>query len=145
MQQILITIMIIYSLIITNVKISLLMLYRRIFVIDEFHKIFLIIAMLYILWCFMTVIISIFQCFFIFAAFEMNSKIINQCINVQNFYWDIAKANFILNFIILSMFLYMIFELQLFKRQKIYLRVIFFFEELYVFSWSMNTLLLILI
>ena len=143
--QILMATMITYSLTITSVKISLLMLYRRIFVIDEFRKTFLIVNVLCILWCFIIVIINIFQCFSISVAFETDLKFISQCINVQNFYWGIAEANFILDFIILSMFLYMISGLQLFKRQKVYLRVIFLFEKLYVFSWSLNTLTLILI
>ena len=126
------TIMVTYSLIITSVKISLLMLYRRIFVTDRFRKASLVVDVICILWCLMTVIVDIVQCSPISAAFESHSIIISQCINVQNFYWGIAGANLTLNFIILSMLLYMVSGLQLPKRQKIYLGAIFLLGELYV-------------
>ena len=126
--------MVTYSLTITSVKISLLMLYRRIFVTDGFRKTSLVVGVLCILWCFMAVIIDIFQCSPISAAFEPLPMTASQCINVQNFYWGIAGANLTLDFIILSMPLYMVSGLQLPKRQKVYLGAIFLLGGLYVLS-----------
>ena len=117
--------MVTYSVTITSVKLSLLMLYRRMFPTDGFRKISLVVGVICLIWCFMAVIIDIFQCSPISSAFDSELMATNQCINVQNFYWGITGANLVLDMVILAMPLYMVSGLHLPPRDKLCLCGIF--------------------
>ena len=117
--------MVTYSLTITSVKISLLLLYCRIFPTCGFRKVALIVGVLCFAWCFMAVIIDVFQCSPMSSAFEPALMITSQCIDIQSFYWGITGANLALDIILLVMPLYMVLGLQLPTRQKLFLGGIF--------------------
>ena len=114
-----------YSITITTVKLSILLLYRRIFVSQRFKRTTIYVGLICLAWFFIAVFIDLFQCHPFKAAFNVEVIFTDQCIDLQAFYWGITAANVTLDVILLYLPLHMVWSLQLPKRQRLALSAIF--------------------
>ena len=114
-----------YSLTITIVKLSILLLYRRIFITQGFQRTTIYVGLICLAWFFIAIFVDLFQCSPFKAAFDVELLFTDQCINLQAFYWGITAANLVLDVILLYLPLHMVWGLQLPKRHKIALSGIF--------------------
>lgn len=110
-------IMITYSLTITIVKISVLLLYRRIFDTRSFRRRTLIVGTACVTWFVVKVFSDIFQCHPFSAAFSPALLFTAHCINLQAYYWGITIANLCLDIVILCLPVHMVWKLK--NKQKI--------------------------
>ncbi|CAD6590680.1 MAG: hypothetical protein ASARMPRED_004965 [Alectoria sarmentosa] len=114
-----------YTLTITMVKISILVLYRRIFSTAAFKRSTLIVGAAVMLWFFVALFTDLFQCHPFQAAFDPELLFTNQCVNLQAYYWGIAGSNLCIDIVMLYMPLHMVGGLKLPTRQKIALSGVF--------------------
>ena len=114
-----------YSLTITSVKISILLLYRRIFTTPLFRKISLVVGIACVAWLVVEVFMDIFQCRPFSAAFEPALLFTDHCIDPQAFYTGVTVANLGLDAVVLYLPLHMVWKLKLLTRQKLMLSGIF--------------------
>ncbi len=114
-----------YSLTITIVKLSILLLYRRIFITQGFQRTTIYVGLICLAWFFIAIFVDLFQCSPFKAAFDVELLFTDQCIDLQAFYWGITAANLALDVILLYLPLHMVWGLQLPKRHKIALSGIF--------------------
>ena len=114
-----------YSITITTVKLSILLLYRRIFVSQGFKRTTIYVGLICLAWFFIAVFIDLFQCHPFKAAFNVEVIFTDQCIDLQAFYWGITAANVTLDVPLLYLPLHMVWSLQLPKRQRLALSSIF--------------------
>ena len=117
--------MITYSFAITCVKMSVLLLYRRIFITASFRRVSVIVGIACLLWFIIEFFMDVFQCRPFKAAFEPFLLFTDQCIDLQSFYWGVTIANLGLDVVILYMPLYMVWGLQLPTKQRLTLAGIF--------------------
>ena len=110
---------------ITTVKMSILLMYRRIFPTNSFRKLTLYVGAACIAWFVAEVLSDIFQCHPIVAAWDPKFLFSPQCINLEAYFWGISATNMILDVIILCMPLRMVWDLELPMRQKCILSGIF--------------------
>ena len=82
-------------------------------------------GILCIVWCFLAIIIDIFQCRPFNAAFDVDLVSTYHCIDVQSFYWGLAASNLGLDLVVLCMPIYQVWMLKLSKGEKIMLSGIF--------------------
>lgn len=123
--KILMSTMITYSLTITFVKISLLLLYRRIFSTPEFRRRSACVGCACVAWFVAEVLANIFQCRPFSSAFDPEKLYTSNCINLQAFYWGITIANLVLDVAVLSLPVHMVWTLKLSLRKRVELSVIF--------------------
>ena len=109
----------------TLVKLSILVLYRRIFCTPAFKKSTILVGTAVMVWFIVTLFTDIFQCRPFQAAFDPQLLFTTQCINVKDYYRGITASNLCLDVIILYMPLHMVWGLQLRTRQKIAVSGIF--------------------
>ncbi len=114
-----------YSLTITMVKLSILLLYRRIFVTQGFKRTTICVGLICLAWFFIAIFMDLFQCHPFKAAFNVELLFTDKCIDIQAFYWGITAASVTLDVILLYLPLHMVWGLQLPKRQKFALSGIF--------------------
>ncbi|KAL8749554.1 MAG: hypothetical protein Q9184_006764 [Pyrenodesmia sp. 2 TL-2023] len=114
-----------YTLTITSIKISLLVLYRRLFDIPAFRKRSLIVGIACLLWGVIAIFTTIFQCRPFTAAFDPASLVTYHCINIESYYIGMVAANLGLDIIMLLLPLHMVWKLQLPVRQRVALSGIF--------------------
>ncbi|KAL8692228.1 MAG: hypothetical protein Q9218_002704 [Villophora microphyllina] len=138
LKQLLMTTLVTYSLTITSVKMSLLLLYRRIFSTPVFKTWTLVIGATCAVWLIVAVLVDIFQCRPFNAAFQPDLLYTGHCINLPAFYIGIIAANFILDIVILALPLTMIWRLKLSERQKLQVSAIFFLGGLGCFAGIMR-------
>lgn len=117
--------MLTYSLTLTSVKISLLILYRRIFDTAAFRKKSLVVGIACIVWWVVEVFMEVFQCHPFAAAFDPTSLFTDRCIDIQSFYIGITASNIGLDVILFLLPLHMVWKLKLSAKQKIALSGIF--------------------
>ncbi|KAL8729340.1 MAG: hypothetical protein Q9166_004837 [cf. Caloplaca sp. 2 TL-2023] len=117
--------MLTYSLTITSVKISLLVLYRRIFDTAAFKKKSLFVGSACVIWWVVEVFTNIFQCRPFAAAFDPASLFTDRCINLQAYYIGITVSNLALDIVMLFLPLQMVWNLKLPPKQKFALSAIF--------------------
>ncbi|CAD6563519.1 MAG: hypothetical protein ASARMPRED_000008 [Alectoria sarmentosa] len=114
-----------YTLAIAMVKISILLLYRRIFDTRIFRRATTIVGMACISWLLAALLCLAFQCHTNAERDNPDSLFSDQCIHIK-VYWDaITGSNMGLDLIILCMPLHMVWNLKLATRQKIALSGIF--------------------
>lgn len=123
--RILMATMITYSLTITSVKMSLLLLYRRIFNTRLFKMQSLIVGIACIAWLVVEMSLNIFQCVPFTAAFQPAYLFTDHCIDLQAFYWGVTVTNLGLDVVVLLLPMQVVWQLKLPKRQKIILSGIF--------------------
>ncbi|MCJ1465320.1 hypothetical protein MMC07_003937 [Pseudocyphellaria aurata] len=111
--------MISYGLTITGVKISILLLYRRVFgTVATFKKASLVVGFLCIAWLCGNVFTEVFLCSPMSAAWDPSLLFSTHCSDIQAFLLGITISNLLLDVIILCMPLPMIWDLQLTTRRK---------------------------
>ncbi|KAL2043877.1 hypothetical protein N7G274_003397 [Stereocaulon virgatum] len=114
-----------YSLTITLVKISLLLLYRRIFSTAAFRKKSTFVGILCVIWFIITLCMDIFQCRPFDEAFRAETIFTNHCIDLQKFYWGATATNLGIDVIMLFLPLHMVWKLRLPTHQKLLLSGLF--------------------
>ena len=125
LSQTLYTTLITYSTTIAAVRISLLLLYRRIFRTRPFKLAVSAVGALTVAWWIAAVIVEIFQCRPVRAAWDMKARFTGHCISFQAYWYGIAASNLILDCVTLAMPLFMVWRLQMSARQKLLLSGVF--------------------
>ena len=120
-----------YSLTVTMVKVSVLLLYRRIFTTLTFKRVNSIAIGVCLAWLLIAVFNNIFLCHPVSAAFNHHLLFSNHCANLQSWYLGITISNLLLDLIVLSLPLFIIRTLKLSTKQKIMLSSIFLLGSLY--------------
>ena len=114
-----------YSLTIAMVKISILLLYRRIFDTLYFRRATTMVGLACLAWLIAALLCLAFQCRTETERYNANSLFSNQCIHLKAYWISVTGSNMALDLIILFMPLYMVWNLRLETRQKIALTGIF--------------------
>lgn len=140
MAQLLLPASITYALSITLVKVSILLLYRRIFSTPNFRRNSLIIGAVSVAWCIATILGQIFLCRPISASWHPDLIFTDRCNDVQAFWIAITSLNVLIDVAILCLPIHMVSKLQLPTRKKIVVSGIFMLGGLYV-HYSMTHLL----
>lgn len=117
--------MITYTLTIAMVKISILLLYRRLFTTLKFRRATLIVGIACVSWLIAALLCLAFQCHTDTERYRTDSLFSDQCIDLKAYWLGITGSNMALDLVILCMPLYMVWNLKLAARQKIALSGIF--------------------
>ena len=107
------------------VKISIILLYRRIFDTPNFRRAAEVVGTAYILWLIAALLCLAFQCHTNAERQNVESIFSDQCINLKAYWLAVTGSNMALDLIILCMPLYMVWSLGLETRQKVALCGIF--------------------
>lgn len=107
------------------VKISILLLYRRIFPIYHFKIATLIVGVTCISWLIAALLCLAFQCHTNAERYNVDSLFSDQCIDLKAYWIAITASNMALDLIILCMPLYIVWDLMLTTRQKVALSGLF--------------------
>ena len=110
-------------------KISILLLYRRIFATRSFRIVALIMSAIVLAWCISSVLVTSFQCQPIAAVWNFNLPA--TCLDPVVFSLAIALTGVLTDVIVLFLPLHMIWKLHLPTRQKIVLSGVFLLGGLY--------------
>ncbi len=107
------------------VKISILLMYRRIFDTEAFRKATWIVGAACIAWTIAAVVCLICQCRPFSGLWNPEYTFTAKCIDIQAYYKAVAASNMALDVIILCMPVYMVWKLKLDASQKLMLSGIF--------------------
>ena len=105
------------------IKMSFLLLYRRVFVVKWFMRITVVVAALVIIWCISVTLTVIFECQPVGSYWQPTLQ--QHCIDSQKFYWANGISNLLLDVIILCLPIPMIWRLQMSMKSKISLTAVF--------------------
>lgn len=119
-------------------KISILLLYRRVFDTVIFKKAILMVGFLCITWLFGNIFTELFLCHPMSAAWDPKLVFSNHCGDFQAFLVGITMSNMLLDVIILCMPLPMVWNLILSTRKKLEVSGVFLLGSLSVFSVIMT-------
>ena len=111
-------------------KVSVVLLYKRIFVTKAFQTQCWIAISIVISWTIASLAATIFQCSPIEGAW--NTTVHPTCINTSNFWMDYAVINILTDAVVLSLPIPEVLRLNLNVRQKITLCAVFLLGSLYV-------------
>ena len=114
-----------YSLTITAVKISILLLYHRIFETAAFRRKALIVGMVCITWCLIAICLEIFKCHPLSDAFIPKILYTDHCIDTEAYYEGVTATNMAIDITMLLLPVHMVWGLSLPIRQRILLSSIF--------------------
>lgn len=126
--------MVTYGLTITMVKVSILLLYRRIFDTREMRLATLIVGFMSITWLFADVFTIIFLCSPISSFWNPKLMFSDDCGDIQAYLSGVSISNLLIDMIILSLPMTFIWNLQLTTKRKITLCCLFLLGGLYVFK-----------
>lgn len=87
--------MVTYSITTTTVRLSLLLLYRRLFITRTFKLVAFFVGALCMLWFIIGNMVYIFQCHPFGAAFDARLLFTHQCLNIQALYWGVISTNMV--------------------------------------------------
>lgn len=107
------------------VKISILLMYRRIFDTEAFKKATWVVGTACVAWAIAAILCLVFQCHPMSGMWNPEDTFTNKCINLQAYYRAVASSNMALDVVILFMPLYMVWRLKLEASQKLMLSGIF--------------------
>ena len=107
------------------VKISILLLYRRIFITGKYKKATMIVGLACLAWLVAALLCLAFQCHTDAERYNAESLFSNQCIDLKAYWVSVTGSNMALDIVILSMPLYMVWSLRLATRRKVALSGIF--------------------
>ena len=107
------------------VKLSILVLYRRIFCTTAFKRATLFVGATIMSWFVVALFTDIFQCRPVKAAFDPELLPTRQCINLETYYRGVTASNLCIDVVMLYMPLHMVWRLRLSVRQKVALSGIF--------------------
>lgn len=119
-NRLLIGSLICYTLTVTTVKISLLLLYRRIFATTLFKRLTTAVGVACIIWSLINITMIIFQLRPVFSAFNPRLAT-NRWLDFRAFWTGITGSNVALDMVILGLPLCMVYGLQLPIKQKLLL------------------------
>ncbi|KAL2050288.1 hypothetical protein ABVK25_009396 [Lepraria finkii] len=119
-----------YSLTIAMAKISILLLYRRIFATPAIRKATIIIGVACVMWAIAAICCIFFQCRPISGAWNPNHLFTDRCIDLRTYFQCISGAHMVLDIIILCMPLRVIYKLELPADQKLMVTGIFMIGSL---------------
>ena len=122
--------MVTYSFTMTMVKLSILMLYRRIFTTSAFRRKVLVVGSICVVWCLLAIFIYVFGCRPFSAAFDIELLFTYHCINLQIFIWAITACNVGLDVVVLSLPIHQVWKLQLSVQKKISVSAVFLLGSL---------------
>lgn len=122
--------MITYSATITLVKISVLLLYRRIFSTPGFRRTTLIMGVACVLWFIAEIISNIFACHPVSAFWQPQLLFTDHCFNLRLWYYGITISNMVLDISILCLPLYVIHTLRLSANEKLLVSGLFLLGSL---------------
>jgi len=111
--QLIMASMIAYSITITTVKLSLLLLLRRIFDVTTFRTWSAIVASLCVTWLWSAILTNLLQCSPFNAAFKQELLDTEKCLPVQSWYWGITITNLVLDVVILILPMWRVMDLRL--------------------------------
>ena len=114
-----------YALTITSVKISLLLLYRRIFDTQAFKRRSLVVGIACLVWFLIVVLTTFFQCRPFTASFDAQALFSDSCVDIRAYYLSFCILNLFLDVVLLLLPLHMVWGLQLRLHQRISLSGIF--------------------
>ncbi|KAL9134101.1 MAG: hypothetical protein Q9175_004718 [Cornicularia normoerica] len=114
-----------YAITIFMVKISILLMYRRIFDTEAFKTATWVVGTACVAWAIAAVLCLVLQCHPFSGLWNPEDTFTNKCINLQAYYRAVASSNMALDVVILCMPLYMIWRLKLEASQKLMLSGIF--------------------
>lgn len=107
------------------VKISILLMYRRIFDTEAFKRATWIVGAACVAWAIAAIFCLVFQCHPVSGMWNPKDTFTDKCINLQAYYRAVASSNMALDVVILCMPLYMVWRLKLEASQKLMLSGIF--------------------
>ena len=107
------------------VKISILLMYRRIFDTEAFKKATVVVGTACVAWAIAAILCLIFQCHPFSGLWTPEDTFTNKCIDLQAYYRAVASSNMALDIIMLCMPLFMVWRLKLEPSQKLMLSGIF--------------------
>lgn len=112
---------------ITSIKISILLMYRRIFPIAEFQRHALVVGVFCVIWYFICFFINIFQCRPVRAAWQLDLLMDEQatCLTYGHFIIGYEISNMLLDIAILMLPIRVLRTLQLSMTKKIVVGAIF--------------------
>lgn len=114
-----------YACTILMVKISILLMYRRIFDTEAFKKATWVVGTACVAWAIAAILCLVFQCHPMSGMWNPEDTFTDKCINLQAYYRAVASSNMALDVVILFMPLYMVWRLKLEASQKLMLSGIF--------------------
>ncbi|MCJ1474351.1 hypothetical protein MMC13_003009 [Lambiella insularis] len=123
-----------------SAKISILLLYRRIFATRSFRIVTLIMGVVILAWCISSVLVTSFQCDPVAAAW--NFHLTATCIDPVVFSLAIALTGVLTDFVVLFLPVHMIWKLHLPTRQKIVLSIVFLLGGFVCFASVMRIITL---
>lgn len=103
------------------VKISILLLYRRIFTTPSFKRATTVVGIACISWLIAALFCLAFQCHTDAERYNADSIFSSQCIDLKAYWAATTGSNMALDLVILCMPLYMVWNLKLATHQKIWL------------------------
>lgn len=106
-------------------KISILLLYRRIFATAAFRKAALTVGVAVVAWAIASILALIFQCHPISGLWNPDLTLGNQCISLSLYYSTVSGLNMALDIVTLCLPLWMVWHLKLDSSQKIMLSGVF--------------------
>ncbi|KAJ5859158.1 hypothetical protein N7534_004435 [Penicillium rubens] len=116
-----------YTLLVPTIKVSILLLYRRIFSVPKFQLASLLAGGLVLAWCLAVFITVLVQCRPI--SFNWNKNQSGTCISAKSFFFGNAISNLLIDVIILALPIPMVLQLQLRLSQKLTILGIFLLGE----------------
>ena len=114
-----------YAMTIGSARLSILLLYRRIFDTPGFRVAILCAAAVCGCWLIAAIFAGIFQCHPIGAAFNPDDLFTEKCFNMQAYYHGVIASNLIVDVIVLSLPVSMVWQLKLRVSQKLGLSALF--------------------
>ena len=108
-----------YGLTITLVKISILLLYRRIFDTPALRRVTLILGALCMCWFLASVLGELFLCSPLSASWDPRSMFTRNCGNLKAYLMGVTVSNMLLDFVILCTPLPLVWSLHLPRRKKL--------------------------
>ena len=111
--QLIMASMIAYSITITTVKLSLVLLLRRIFDVPRFRTWSAALISLCLIWLLTAILTDFLQCVSINAAFKPELLDTENCLPIRSWYWGITITNLILDVAILILPMWRIIDLRL--------------------------------
>lgn len=106
-------------------KISILLLYRRIFATAAFRKAALTVGAAVVAWAIAAILTLIFQCHPVSGAWNPDLTFSNQCIILSVYFSTVSGLNMALDIVVLCLPLWMVWHLKLDAGQKVMLTGIF--------------------
>jgi hypothetical protein len=118
MLQLIMASMVTYSVTITTIKLSLLILLRRIFNISKFRIWSTVMESLCVVWLWSAIFTNVLQCVPINAVFKQELLDPENCLPKQAWYWGLTITNLVLDVVILVLSMLMVIDLSFPFAQK---------------------------